>query len=137
MTDREQSRDLSKGKAFHRFRIATVAILMILFGLAEIVTGFTHNFFGVSTTRSAFSAYANAGVGALYAFAGILILSMKKRYVAIALGCLAFDVLGRIALVVTRLFPINTCRQTGAMVAGTITVIIFAAYIGSKWKQFS
>ena len=65
MTDHEQSRDLIKGKAFHRFGIATVAILMILFGLAEIVTGFTHNFFGVSTTRGAFSAYANAGVGAL------------------------------------------------------------------------
>jgi hypothetical protein len=137
MTDQEQSRDLIKGKAFHRFRISAVAILMILFGLAEIVTGFTHNFFGVSTTRSAFSAYANAGVGALYAVAGVLILSMKKRYVAIALGCLTLDVVGRIALVVTGFFPINTFRQTGAMVAGTTIVIIFAAYIGSKWKQFS
>jgi hypothetical protein len=137
MTDQKQSRDLIKGKAFHRCGIATVAILMILFGLAEIVTGFTHNFFGVSTTRSAFSAYANAGVGALYAVAGVLILSMKKRYVAIALGCLTLDVVGRIALVVTGFFPINTFRQTGAMVAGTTIVIIFAAYIGSKWKQFS
>ena len=137
MTDQERSRDLIKGKAFHRFRISAVAILMILFGLAEIVTGFTHNFFGVSTTRGAFSAYANAGVGALYAVAGILILSMKKRCVAIALGCLALDVVGRIALVVTGLFPINAFRQTGAIVAGTTIVIIFAAYIGSKWKQFS
>jgi hypothetical protein len=136
MTDQEQSRDPIKGKAFHRFWITTVAILMILFGLAEIVTGFTHNFFGVSTTRSTFSACANAGVGALYAVAGILILSMTKRCVAIALGCLALDVVGRIALVVTGLFPINAFRQTGAMVAGTIIVIIFAAYIGSKWKQF-
>lgn len=137
MTHQEQSRDLIKGKAFRRYGIAIVADLMILFGLAEIVTGFTHNFFGVSTTRSAFSAYANAGVGALYAVAGILILSMKKRYVAIALGCLALDVVGRIALVVTGLFPISTFRQTGAIVAGTTIVIIFAAYIGSKWKQFS
>ena len=137
MTDQEQSRDLYKGKAIHRFGIATVAFLMTLFGLAEIVTSFTHNFFGVSTTRGAFSAYANAGVGALYAVAGVLILSMKKRYVAIALGCLALDVVGRIALVVTGFFPINTFRQTGAMVAGTTIVIIFAAYIGSKWKQFS
>jgi hypothetical protein len=107
MTDREQSRDPIKGKAVHRVAIATVAILMILFGLAEIVTGFTHNFVGVSTTRGAFSAYANAGVGALYSVVGILILSMKKRYVAIALGCLALDVVGRIALVVTGLFPID------------------------------
>jgi len=136
MTDQGQSRHPIRGKAGHRFGIATVAILMILFGLAEIVTGFTHNFFGVSTTRGAFSAYANAGVGALYALAGILIISMKKRYVAVALGCLAFDVVGRIALVVTGLFPIKAFRQTGAMVAGTTIVIVFAAYIGSKWKQF-
>ena len=38
--------------------ITIVAILMILFGLAEIVTGFTHNFFGVSTTLGALSAYS-------------------------------------------------------------------------------
>ena len=137
MTDQEQSRVFIKGEAFHRFGIATVAVLMILFGVAEIATGFTHNFFGVSTTRSAFSAYANACVGALYAVAGILILSMKKKSVAIALGCLALDVVGRIALVVTGLFPINTFRQTGAIVAGTTIVIIFAAYIGSKWEHFS
>ena len=137
MTDEEQSSDLIKGKAFHRFGIAAVAMLMILFGLAETETGFTHNFFGVSTTRGAFSAYANAGVGTLYAVAGILILSMKKRCVAIALGCLALDVVGRIALVVTGLFPINALRQTAAIVAGTAIVIIFAAYIGSKWKQFN
>jgi len=137
MTDQEQSRGAIKRKAFHRFGIVIVAILMILFGLAEIATGFRHDFFGVSTTRGAFSAYANAGVGALYAVAGILILSMKKRCVAIALGCLALDVVGRIALVVTGLFPINTFRQTGAIVAGTTIVTIFAAYIGSKWKQFS
>jgi hypothetical protein len=137
MTDQEQSIDLMKGKAVHRFGIATVAILMILFGVAEIVTGFTHNFFGVSTTRGAFSAYANAGVGALYAVAGVLILSMKKRFVAIALACLALDVVGRIALVATGLFPMNNFRQTGAIVAGTTIAIMFAAYIGSKWKLFS
>jgi hypothetical protein len=110
---------------------------MILFGLAEIATGFTHNFFGVSTTRGAFSACANTGVGALYAAAGILILSRKKRYVAVALGCLALDVVGRIALVAAGLFPMNDLRQTGAIVAGTTIVILFAAYIGSQWRQFS
>ena len=119
MAEQEQSRNLIKGNAVRRFGIAAVAILMIAFGLAEIATAFTHNFFGVSTARGAVSAYANAGVGALYAVAGILTLSMKKRFVAIALGCLVLDVIGRIALVVTGLFPISSFRQTAAMVAGT------------------
>ena len=44
MTDQEQSRDAIKRKAFHRFGIVIVAILMILFGLAEIATGFRMTF---------------------------------------------------------------------------------------------
>jgi hypothetical protein len=35
------------------FGIAVVAMLMILFGLAEVVTGFTHDFFGISTSQAA------------------------------------------------------------------------------------
>jgi hypothetical protein len=41
---------------------------------------------------------------------------------------LALDVVGRIAPVVTGLFSINAFRQTGAIVAGTTIVTIFAAY---------
>jgi hypothetical protein len=50
---------------------------------------------------------------------------------------MALDVVGRIALFVTGLFPINTFLQTGAIFAETTIVIVFAAYIGSKRKQFS
>jgi len=47
--------------------IIVVAFLMILFGLAEVVTGFTHQFFGVTTANGATSAYAGALIGVLYA----------------------------------------------------------------------
>jgi len=35
------------------FGIVFVAVLMILFGLAEVVTGFRHHFSGISTSQSA------------------------------------------------------------------------------------
>jgi DDE domain len=38
-------------------RDRTVAFLMILYGLAEVVTGFTHQFFGVTTANGTTSAY--------------------------------------------------------------------------------
>ena len=58
---------------------------MILFGLAEVRTGFTHNFLSlISTTNIALATYGAAGVGALYAMGGLLLLTMKKR--AVVLG---------------------------------------------------
>jgi len=54
--------------------IIVVVFLMILFGLAEVVTGFTHQFFGVMTANGATSAYAGALIGVLYTEAGLLVL---------------------------------------------------------------
>jgi hypothetical protein len=51
---------------------------MILFGIVEIVTAFTHNFVGVSTSQGTVSAYSTAAVGSLYAIAGLFVLTMKK-----------------------------------------------------------
>jgi len=36
--------------------IVVTAVLMIVFGIAEVVTGLTHNFFGVTTTQGSASA---------------------------------------------------------------------------------
>src|SRR5262245_4040432 len=64
--------------------IGVVAMLMILFGLAEIVTGLTHDFFGITTSAATIFTYASALIGALYAAAGALLLTMKKRAAALA-----------------------------------------------------
>jgi len=45
--------------------IIAVAVLMILFGIVEIITAFTHNFVGISTTQGTLSAYTTAAVGSL------------------------------------------------------------------------
>jgi hypothetical protein len=116
--------------------VTVVAFLMILFGLAEVVTGFTHQFFGVTTANGATSAYAGALIGVLYAAAGLLVLIMRKWAATLAIVCLAADVVGRVAMVFTGLYPVDSPAQTFAIITGTAIVVAFTIYILSKWRAF-
>jgi hypothetical protein len=117
--------------------IVVAALLMIAFGLAEVTTGLTHNFFGLSTVGGTASAYAGSAIGVLYAVAGLLILSMTKRAAAIAIVLLIADIIGRIAMVGTGLYSVDSVRQAFAIMLGTIIVAAFAVYIRSKWSSFT
>ncbi len=117
--------------------ITIAALLMVVFGLAEVTTGFTHRFFGLSTAQVTVSTYVGAGIGVLYAVAGLLILSMKKRAAAVALVLLIADIVGRIGMVVTGLYPVDSFKQIFAIILGTSIVAVFAVYIGLKWSMFS
>jgi hypothetical protein len=116
--------------------ITIIASLMIAFGLAEIVTGFTHNFLGLHTAEGAASAYIGAIIGALYAAAGFLILTMSQHRAIFAIVLLAIVVAGRIAMVVTGFYPVGTFRQTAAIVLGTSIAAGFAIYIGIRRSTF-
>jgi len=58
--------------------IIIIAILMIIFGLAEVVTGFTHQFFGLTTTQADVSTYLGVALGFFYFIGGILVITKKK-----------------------------------------------------------
>ena len=109
---------------------------MILFGLAEVVTGFTHQFLGISTSQAGIFTYAAAAIGAFYIMAGVLILSMKKWAAALAIVLLAVDISGRLALVGTGLYPMNSLEQVTAIIIGTAVAAAFAIYVGLKWPVF-
>jgi hypothetical protein len=114
-----------------------VAILMIVFGITEIATGFTHNFLGlISTTSATLATYGAASIGAWYAIGGLSLLPMKKRLARLTLVCLALVVGGRILLVVGGLYPTDTFLQTFSIIVGTAIAVIFAAYIGLRWSLF-
>jgi len=117
--------------------IVIVGMLMIAFGLAEVYTGLTHSFFNISTAKIATSAYAGTAIGILYATAGLLILSMKRWAAALAILLLVVDIVGRIAMVVAGLYPVDSVKQILAMFLGTSIVAIFAGYIKLKWSFFS
>jgi hypothetical protein len=110
---------------------------MILFGAAEVATGFTHNFIGqVSTTENILSTWLGVALGLFYAIGGMLILTKRKGAAIAAIVLLCGDVLGRVGMVVTGLYPVNTFKQTFAIVVGTAIALFFAIYIGLKLKYF-
>jgi hypothetical protein len=116
--------------------ILIVAALMIVFGLAEIVTGFRHEFFGLTTARVAVSTYLGAALGLCYLLGGLLLLTRKRAAAKAAFGLLCADIVGRIAMVVFGLFPVGSFRQTFGIVTGTAIAIGFAVYVGFKSKIF-
>ena len=106
---------------------------MVLFGSAEVVTGFTHNFLGlISTSNTSLATYGAAAVGALYAVGGFLLLAMTKRAAALALACLVAVVLGRLVSVSTGLYPLNSFLQIFSIAVGTLIAVVFAVYIAAK-----
>ncbi|HEX8035754.1 MAG TPA: hypothetical protein VF510_17985 [Ktedonobacterales bacterium] len=116
--------------------LTIVAVLMILFGLSEVVTGFTHNFFGLTTSYRTFSTVAAAAIGIFYVVGGALILTMRKWAAALAILLLGADIVGRVALVVTGVYPLTSFEQTAAILVGTLLAAFFALYVGSKWASF-
>ena len=117
--------------------ILIVSILMILFGLAEVATSFTHSFFGISTSAAEVFTISGALIGAFYIFAGFLVLTMKKWAATLAIGLLVADIAGRISLVITGFYPTNTFENTFGIIAGTLIAALFAIYIGWKLKSFN
>jgi hypothetical protein len=117
--------------------ILIVAVLMILFGLAEVATGFTHNFIGqVSTTETTFSTWLGVALGLFYAIGGVLILTNRKWAVLTAIVLLCGDVIGRVGMVVAGLYPVDSFKQTFAILVGTAIAAFFAIYIGLNLKYF-
>ncbi len=117
--------------------ITIIALLMVVFGFAEIATGLTHNFLSIiSTSDAKIASYAGAAIGAFYAVAGMLVLTRKKWAAALAIALLVADVLGRIALVATGLFPIGLPIQITSISIGTVIAIAFAIYISINLTVF-
>ncbi len=109
---------------------------MIVFGIAEVVTGLNHNFFGVTTTQGSASARIGVTLGLLYFAAGVLTSTMRRWAAWLAIGCLVVDVIGRLAMVVTGLYPTSSVKQVLAIVVGTALAGLFALYIWHKRDSF-
>lgn len=116
--------------------VRIAAILMIIFGFAEVVTSFRHEFFGLTTSQKIVSTVIGAVIGTFYFASGLLVLTKKKKAARLAIVLLIADAIGRILMVLTGLYPIGFGLQTFAIIVGTSIVIFFAVYLRSQLKHF-
>ena len=116
--------------------ILLASVLMVLFGLAEIATAFSHNFLGITTSQVSAEDYSSALIGSFYILAGLFVLTMKKWGAYLAILFLIADILGRLGLVASGLYPLNTAENTFGIVAGTLIAFIFLVYIYVKRRIF-
>src|SRR5215471_3985607 len=105
--------------------LTAAAFLMIIFGLAEVVTSFTRKFFGLTTAQLTISTVVGGTIGSFYFISGILVLTKKKIAATFAIVLLIADTVGRIVMVISGLYQINSGSQTFAIIAGTSIVIFF------------
>jgi len=116
--------------------LKVAAALMIIFGLAEVVTGFRHEFFGLTTSQATISTILGATIGTFYFVSGFLVLTKKRKWAIVAIILLIADAIGRISMVLTGIYPIGVGYQTFAMITGTSIVVLLATYIGLKLRYF-
>ena len=119
------------------WHLVAAAVLMIIFGLVEVVTGFTHGFFGISTANGGALGYLSVFVGLCYCAAGLLLFPMKKRLAVMAVVLLIIDTAGRIILVTKGFYPVGTVKQTVSIIAGTVIAGLFAVYIMVNRKKYA
>ena len=117
--------------------LRVVAGFAILAGFAEVVTGISHNFFGITTSGVAVLTVAATGIGLSYLASGALMLTMKRWAATVALVLLGIDILGRILLAVTGLYPTDTAKNRFSFIAGTLIVALVALYVGWKRRYFA
>ena len=110
---------------------------MVLFGLAEVATSFTHSFFGLSTSQSVLSTVLGALLGLCYLASGLVLFTGRKWAATVAVLLLCIDIVGRIAMVLTGLYPLDSFRQTFGIVVGTLLAASFAVYIALKRESFA
>jgi len=125
------SPNLSRGV---RITLIVFAVLMIVFGLAEVATGFRHRFFMISTQLGTLSTAGGALVGALYAASGVFLLPLRRWGAIVSTVCLAAVVIGRATLVLTGVFPLGAFSQIFSIIVGTAIACFFAVYVGLRVK---
>lgn len=113
-----------------------MAVLTILFGIAEVKSGLTHNFMGLTTSQAKVSTELGVSLGLFYFVAGLLLFFGKKWAAILAVILLVADVVGRITMVAAGFYPLNSFLQSFAIIVGTSIAAFFAIYIWMNRKHF-
>jgi FtsH-binding integral membrane protein len=114
--------------------LSIAAAMMIMLGIAELISGFRHTFLSARTDHVEVATYVGAGLGVMLLFAGALVLIARKSAAGLALCLLALVILGHIALVATDLYSIDSAAQLFITVLATSIACACFAVITLKWE---
>ena len=112
-----------------------IAMLMIVFGLAEVATSFNHEFFGLVTTTAVVTTVVGVILGLCYVVAGFLLATLRPRALTIAIVLLGVDVCGRVLMMVTGMYPMMSAKQSFGIIAGTAIAAAFAVFVCFKRRS--
>ena len=113
------------------------ALLMIIFGTAEVVTGIRHEFYGLVTTEDTITKVVGIALGLCYFFSGALLVTYKRKAATAAFILLCVDVIGRITMVITGMYPVDSAMQIVGITVGTAIAFVFAVYVFFKRKKLN
>ena len=113
------------------------ALLMIIFGIAETVTGVRHEFYGLVTTADTITKVVGFFLGLCYFFSGVLLLTFKRKPANIAFILLCIDVAGRLLMVITGMYPVDSTMQIVGITGGTSIAFLFAVYVYFKRQKLN
>ena len=111
------------------------SVLMIVFGIAEIRTGFRHEFFGLTTTQILITSIVSFTLGSCYMFSGIFLMVLRKWSLSVSFVLLIVDVIGRLLMMFSGMYPMDSALQTFAMITGTTIAALFGVYVFIKRKK--
>jgi hypothetical protein len=117
--------------------VIIISLLMIIFGIAEIVTGIRHEFFGLVTTEQLITTIVGIGLGLCYLLGGIFLFVYKKWSLILSLVLLILDITGRLIMIFTGMYPISTAYQTFGIVTGTLVATFFAVIVFIKMRKLT
>lgn len=126
---------MAKKHPFKHWDFKLIAILAIVFGAAEIVTGFKHEFFGIVIQAGYLSTIAGATLGLIYVISGIVLYTGNKKMIDLSILLFAIIVFGRIFMVLAGLFPTDTPTQVISIVIGTSIAALFGIYVHWRIKR--
>jgi surface polysaccharide O-acyltransferase-like enzyme len=116
--------------------LKTVGILMILFGLVEIMLCLTQNFSGFISAPVTTPTILSFVISIFSSIAGLLILTKKRNSAFLAIILLALGVIGRIIMVVAGFYPMQSEVQSFAVILETSVAVLFGVHLIQNIQSF-
>lgn len=116
-----------------RTGIRIAAAYCIFAGLSEVWVGITGNWLGL-LSKPLKPSFRTSAVGACYVAAGLSLLPKNRTGGLLGIVFVLLEVLGRVHLVRTGIYPSRGPDFVKSVVGGAIALLV-AAYLGSQWRK--